>query len=80
MSIVAVLTLYVHTGDFPAAQATEEVVMDRAQEIRLFEERAKHYAAVVAGCMNGEVIVWTDPHTKMDMAAKCRVAEIGRMQ
>ena len=36
-------------------------------------------AELLAGCMNGHSIVWTDPHTKMEMAAKCRVVELGRM-
>ncbi len=50
---------------------------EKLAEAEKNEVLVKHYAGLVAGCMNGDNLVWTDPHSKMDMLAECRIHEAG---
>lgn len=40
------------------------------------EELAAHYASLIAGCMDGRIIMWVDPHTGKDRAAFCDVHDV----
>lgn len=66
--------------DRQATNATEGMVREADERARAHTDRVllMHYqalaalkAGIVAGCMNGGLIAWTDPHTGASMGTFC---------
>ena len=53
---------------------------EKLEEAMRQEALLRDYSGLVAGCMDGQMLIWQDPHTKHDMRAKCEVVEVGRIK
>ena len=54
---------------------------ERLMEKMALEVKVDYYSGLVAQCLEGRSdIIWTDPHTQVEMATQCRTVTMGRMQ
>lgn len=52
--------------------------MDAQQKAFIAERVAAHYASTMAGCLNGGMIAWQDPHTGASMGTFCDTQVLSR--
>lgn len=70
---VALALAYVGKYELEAAQATESIVKERAEQWT-----AQELAGIVAGCMNGGSFVWLDPLTGWDQVTACETVPLSK--
>ena len=81
VTAVVMLVITAHTMTYHAEVAMAQEQADAMQErAKQSTALASHFSELVAACMNGSRIVWTDPHDKADYAAICEVVRLGRIR
>jgi len=72
MVLALALMVFVQTRDYQEAKVIEKMRAEADHKV------ARHYASLVAACMNGDAIAWQDPQTQRQMMSFCDPQEISK--